>query len=215
MVFCLVVCLASPSYPLDPYKTNPGGFGPRVAGARLGMKMSLREIVRWRANLRGVPFTLEINSGGIPGRKPSESGSISVRITGNDREIRGYEIVSAGGRLYRLRNERIKLPDLLAEIEKAGVETVALRGANGRIKEDCISFTEYLRVASLRIRRDDFGAGKMQHEDFVREFTGAYHLPEMRRRGSTWDYRNDFEGWQITYYGIGGGIFELSPVITE
>ena len=215
MVFCFIVCLASPSYPFDPYKTNIGGFGPRIAGARLGVKMSLRDIVRWRANLRGLPFMLEVNSENISGRKPSDIGSISILMKGNDRNITGFEVVSATRKLYPLRNERMKLPDLLAEIEKAGVETVTLRGSNRRVREDCIAFTEDLRVASVRIRRSDFGAGNMDHEAFVREFAKDYSLPEMRRRGITWGYRNEREGWLVMYHGFGDGIFELAPIITD
>ncbi|MBQ2616123.1 MAG: hypothetical protein IJF90_04640, partial [Synergistaceae bacterium] len=90
MVFCLVVCLATPSFSLDPYKANTGGFGPRIAGTRLGNKMSLRDIVRWRVNLRGLPFTLEINSERIPGRKPSEVGSISILMSGKDKDFTGF-----------------------------------------------------------------------------------------------------------------------------
>ena len=206
MVFCLVVSLASPSFSLDPYKTNNGGFGPRVAGTRLGVKMSLRDIVRWRVNLRGLPFTLEVNSERMPGRKPSETGSISIP---------GFEVTKATRKLYPLKNERMKLLDLLAEVEKAGVETVTLRGSNRRVREDCIAFTEDLRVASVRIRRSDFGAGDVGHEEFVRKLTEAYSLPEMKRRGSTWGFRNEREGWRITYHGFGDGIFELMPIITE
>ena len=215
MVFCLVISLASPSFSLDPYKTNNGGFGPRVAGTRLGVKMSLRDIVRWRVNLRGLPFTLEVNSERMPGRKPSETGSISILMKGNDRDFSGFEIVSATRKLYPLRNERMKLPDLLAEIEKAGVETVTLRGSNRRVREDCIAFTEDLRVASVRIRRSDFGAGDVGHEEFVRKLTEAYSLPEMKRRGSSWGFRNEREGWRITYHGFGDGIFEIAPIITD
>ena len=213
MVFCLVLCLATPSFSLDPYKDNTGGFGPRVAGTRLGNKMSLRDIVRWRVNLRGLPFTLEINSERIPGRKPSEVGNISILLNGRDKDFTGFRITNAGKDFYRLRNESMKLPDLLAEIEKIGVETITLRAANGRVKEDCISFTEDLRVSAVRVRRSDLGAGQMPHEDFVREFTKTYGLPEMRRRGNTWSFRNSSEGWQITYYGLGDGIFELLPLI--
>ena len=215
MVFCLVVSLASPSFSLDPYKTNNGGFGPRVAGTRLGVKMSLRDIVRWRANLRGLPFTLEVNSERIPGRKPSDTGSISILMKGNDNKLTGFEVTKATRKLYPLKNERMKLLDLLAEVEKAGVETVTITGSNRRIKEDCISFTENLRVASVRIRRSDFRAENMEHEAFVRELTKTYGLPEMRRRGNTWNYRNDREGWQITYHGFGDGIFEIAPIITD
>ena len=213
MVFCLVVCLATPSFSLDPYKDNTGGFGPRVAGTRLGNKMSLRDIVKWRVNLRGLPFILEINSERIPGRKPSEVGNISILLNGKDKDFTGFRITNAGKDFYRLRNESMKLPDLLAEIEKIGVETITLRAANGRVKEDCISFTEDLRVSAVRIRRSDLGAGKMPHEDFVRELTKNYSLPEMRRRGNTWNFRNAPEGWQITYYALGDGIFELLPLI--
>ena len=213
MVFCLVVCIATPSFSLDPYKDNTGGFGPRVAGTRLGNKMSLRDIVRWRVNLRGLPFTLEINSERIPGRKPSEVGSISILMSGKDKDFTGFRITSAVKEFYRLRNESMKLPDLLAEIEKIGVETITLRAANGRVKEDCISFTEDLRVSAIRVRRSDLGAGKMPHEDFVREFTRINSLPEMRRRGTTWNFRNDSDGWQITYYALGDGIFELLPLV--
>ena len=213
MVFCLVVCLATPSFSLDPYKDNTGGFGPRVAGTRLGNKMSLRDIVKWRVNLRGLPFILEINSERIPGRKPSEVGNISILLNGKDKDFTGFRITNAGKDFYRLRNESMKLPDLLAEIEKIGVETITLRAANGRVKEDCISFTEDLRVSAVRIRRSDLGAGKMPHEDFVRELTKNYSLPEMRRRGNTWNFRNDHEGWQITYYALGDGIFELLTLI--
>ena len=213
MVFCLVLCLATPSFSLDPYKDNTGGFGPRIAGTRLGSKMSLRDIVKWRVNLRGLPFTLEINSERIPGRKPSEVGNISILLNGRDKDFTGFRITNAGKDFYRLRNESMKLPDLLAEIEKIGVETITLRAANGRVKEDCISFTEDLRVSAVRVRRSDLGAGQMPHEDFVREFTKTYGLPEMRRRGNAWSFRNSSEGWQITYYGLGDGIFELLPLI--
>ena len=213
MVFCLVICLASPSYSLDPYKTHRGGFGPRVAGAQLGVKMSLRDVIRWRANLRGVPFTIEINSEKIPGKKPSEAGSISILFTGKGKELTGYKITDASRGFYRLRNENMKLLDLIAEIEKARVEIITLRGTNTRVKEDCISFTNDFRVASVRIRRSDFEAENIPHESFVRELTENYDLPEMRRRGNTWSFRDDSNGWQITYHGLGDGIFEITPVI--
>lgn len=215
MVFCLIVCLASPSFPLDPYKTNVGGFGPRVAGTKLGMKMSLRDIVRWRANLRGVPFILDINSDRAVERKPSETGSISLLFTGKDKEITGFRIVSAGKKFSPLRSSNMKLPDLLAEIENIGVDTVTLWEANKRVRDNCISFTDDRRVASVRVRKSDYGAGNMSHESFVREFTRDYSLPEMRRRGNVWDYRNVREGWRITYHALGDGIFVLEPVITE
>ena len=177
--------------------------------------MSLRDIVRWRANLRGVPFTLDINSERIPGKKPSETGSMSILFTGKDKEITEFRIVSAARGFYRLKNENMKLLDLLAEIEKAGVETVNFRGTNTRITEDCISFTDDMRVASIRIRQSDLDAKNMTHENFVNMITEMYSLPEMRRRGNFWNYTNDSEGWQITYQGLGDGILELSPEITE
>ncbi len=215
LLFFLSVFPARPSYSIDPFRENTSGFGPRVAGTRLGMKMSLRDIVRWRANLRGVPFTLEINSERIPGKKPSETGSMSILFTGKDKEITEFRIVSAARGFYRLKNENMKLLDLLAEIEKAGVETVNFRGTNTRITEDCISFTDDMRVASIRIRQSDLDAKNMTHENFVNMITEMYSLPEMRRRGNFWNYTNDSEGWQITYQGLGDGILELSPEITE
>ena len=212
-VFCLVIFLSTPSFPLDPYKDNTGGFGPRIAGTRLGNKMSLRDIVKWRVDLRGLPFTLEINSERIPGRKPSEVGNISILLNGKDKDFTGFRITNAGKDFYRLKNENMKLPDLLAEIEKIGVETITLRASNGRVKEDCISFTEDLRVSAIRVRKSDLGASNMTHEDFVREFTRTNNLPEMKRRGNTLSFRNDSEGWQITYYALGDGIFELRSLI--
>ena len=215
MSLCLAVCIVAPSSADDPYKTNPAGFGPRIAGARLGVRMTLQELVKWRASLRGLPFIMEINSAKIPGRQASENGSISLEFTGKNREVSGFRIVSASRSFYRFRQETMRLQSLLAEIDNAGVETVTFRGANGRIKEDCISFTDDMRVASVRIRKSDMGAGNMTHEGFVREMTKSYSLPEMRRRGSVWDYRNEREGWQITYHALGEGIFMLEAVITD
>ena len=83
------------------------------------------------------------------------------------------------------------------------------------MREDCISFTDDFRVASLRIRKSDLGTGNMTHEGFVREMANIYGLPEMKRRGRTWGFSNEREGWRITYHGFGDGIFELTPIITD
>ncbi|MBR1658495.1 MAG: hypothetical protein IJ697_08530 [Synergistaceae bacterium] len=156
-VIILIILLSSPSSAIDPFAANEGGFGPKIAGTQLGMKMTLMDIIRWRMNLRGLPFTLEINSERIPGRTPSGAGSISILFKGKGKELSDFEVSSASREFYRYRQEKMRLQDLIGELENAYIETITLRGKNTRVRENCITFTEDMRVASIKIRRNDWG----------------------------------------------------------
>lgn len=190
----------------DRHEDNKDGFGPKVAGVQLGMKMTLRDIISWRAGLRGFPFTLEVNSK-VKGKKLPATGSISILFTGNDEY--SFEVTNATKGFYRFKNEKMRLSDLLAEIERAGIATITLRGENVRVKENCVLFDDRQRISSIHLRKSDFGWGSMTHERFVELLTKTYNLPKMRRRGSTWRYSNDAEGWQISYHTFGEGILEI------
>lgn len=209
LFFCVL------SFAIDPYEINMGGFGLRVAGAQLGMKMSIADIARWRANLWGLPFTLEINSDNIPGRTPSDVGSISILFKGKGNKISEFEVTRATRNFYRYRQESLKFSDLADAINKAGIESVRIRGKDSRSRENCISFTDDMRVKSIILYKSDLSASEMSHEDFVQKLTKVYRLAEMNRRGGTWNYRNEREGWQMTYQSVGDGIFSIQPIITD
>ncbi|MBQ7193428.1 MAG: hypothetical protein IJR98_03550 [Synergistaceae bacterium] len=187
---------------------NKGGFGPVVAGVQIGMKMALSDIIKWRAGLRGFPFTLELNTGRSGETEPAITGSIAIRFSGSDGILTDFDVTKASGGLYRLKNENLELPDLLAEIEKSEVVTVTLRGAND-LKENCLLFDNELRISSIYLRKSDFDSASMSQERFVEFLTETYNLPRMRRRGDLWQFINETEGWRINYYTLSGGIFEV------
>lgn len=183
---------------------NNGGFGPKIAGVQLGMRMTLSDIIKWRAGLLGFPFTVEVND------RSTSAGSISIRFTGNDGLLTGFEITKATRELYRLKNERPELSELLDEIEKTGIETVTLRGANDIARDNSLVFDDELRISSIHLRKNELGGASMSHERFVEFLTETYKLPRMTRGGESWRYVNETDGWQLKYHTFGGGLLELS-----
>ncbi len=170
------------------------------------MKMTLSDIINWRAGLRGFPFTLEVN-GKVNGKELPATGSISILFTGNDED--GFKVTNATKGFYRFKNKKMRLSDLLAGIERVEVTTITLRGKNVLVKENCVLFDDKQRISSIHLRKSDFGWGPMSHERFVELLTRTYNLPKMKKLGNTWQYSNEEEGWQISYHTLGGGILEI------
>ena len=236
VALCIVLCMASSAFCIDPFKVNQGGFGPKIKGLQLGQKMSLLDIVVWRMNFKGLPFTLTLK--GLKG--VNESSYISVKFEGEGVELKNFEITKAGGVFKDFQNQTWKLGDLLSKIEESGSFTVDTLNQD-LYGEGLIGYyfpSAHLRIVfdehdkDRRIRRlqffvSDFGADSLTDEEFIQMFVNAYaDVPSMSTERkwnngrSKWvtsgKYRNPSKGWQVIYDGFSvDRSVVVEPIITQ
>ncbi len=97
---CLVLCVASVGWCIDPFKANKGGFGPKIKGIQLGMKMSLADLLSYRVLQERWPISLYVHSvsdvhPGLDER--SEKGEFFIEFTGKGSELKRFEVEKATG----------------------------------------------------------------------------------------------------------------------
>lgn len=215
--------MASSAFCIDPFKVNQGGFGPKIKGLQLGQKMSLWDIVVWRANFKGLPFILELKA---------DPSVIDIKISD-----KGYEITNATEKFSEFQTQSLSLGDLLSKLEETG--DLQVYTGNEGINDNLISYHSYndgrmlfdKNDKSRRIRRlaftvRDFGAGSLTDEEFLQMFINAYpDIPSMSVKrdiegNTSAEYRNLSKGWQVSYnIGQYGGWREnaivVEPIIAQ
>ena len=169
VALCLVLCLASAAFCIDPYKANKDGFGPKIKGLQLGHKMSLMEVVQWGINQGELPFDLEIND------EDYFHHSITIRFDGQGKDLKSFKVI-AGGRYAEVKKFSGKLKDLLSEIEKLGFKTAWLSEIQrSRSSITPIYLNGDMRISKMTFRKTDFGTG-MTDKEFIQNFGDAYHI---------------------------------------
>ena len=221
VALCIVLCMASSAFCIDPFKVNEGGFGPKIKGLQLGQKMSLWDIVAWRANFKGLPFILELKSENDP-------SVIDIKISD-----KGYEITNATEKFSEFQTQSLSLGDLLSKLEETGdlkVNTLVEIKAGREESEGLISYSNYSRgrmffdehdkdrrIVQLLFFVSDFGASSLTDEEFLQMFINAYpDIPSMSvkrdREGRTSaEYRNPSKGWLVSY----SDFVVVKPIITQ
>ena len=196
VALCIVLCMASSAFCIDPFKVNQGGFGPKIKGLQLGQKMSLLEIVSWGVTQGKLPFTLSFNE--------NENNEVAIKFEGQGSDFKSFSLEKAEGRYAKLKNFSGTLGDLLAEIEKIGF---------GKRKFFRITLNDDMRIRELLFAQSDFGAEQMTIQEFAQAFMNAYAIPRLDAVGSNeWRYRNLSQGWQVS---INGSLVEVEPIITQ
>ena len=207
---CLLLLIVSAAF-----SSKEIGFGPRIKGAQLGVKMSLNELVTFLIDLERLPFTLDINDSKQikANNRPSKLNSISIAINGTGKEFKDFRVISATNDFAIYRKMKLTLEELLNEIENAGVISSNVFTGSGYVKryaDDTLTFDEDRRINSIRFYKKDFGATAIDGDIFLSEFTKIYNIPYRGIIGRTWHYKNEAEGWQINYYDtISEGIIKL------
>lgn len=190
------------------------GVGPKIKGVQLGMRVSVSFLAEWLINLERLPFALSINSNVL------STGSITINFNGRGKELQGFKITEAHKAFSGFEKMEWKLDDLLHAIDKEGVQDaiVFLGRYTEYIKKpsDIITFTRGMRINSFRLYKKDFGAEYMSNAEFVHNIIESYHIPSSGEiKFGKWNYKNTSEGWQLTYYALGGGILEAELLTTR
>ena len=119
IAFCLLLCLTSEAFCIDPFKVNDGGFGPKIKGLQLGQKMSLMDLIAWRIQFKGFPFVLLIRT--PYGINEVKENYIFIEFMGNGINLESFEIKKATGDFYNFQEREWELGDLLSALEKTGL----------------------------------------------------------------------------------------------
>ena len=197
VALCIVLCMASSAFCIDPFKVNQGGFGPKIKGLQLGQKMSLLEIVSWGVTQGKLPFTMTLSEG---------EDDVSIWFEGQGSDFKSFALKEANGRYAKLNNFPGTLGDLLAEIEKIGFKS-------REFFNFVIILNDDMRIKRLLFSAEDFGAEQMTPQEFAQAFINAYGIPSLNGIGQNyWQYRNLSQGWKVD---IGGRQVKVEPIITQ
>ena len=196
VALCIVLCMASSAFCIDPFKVNQGGFGPKIKGLQLGQKMSLLEIVSWGVTQGYLPFTLSFSE--------ESHNEVAIKFEGQGSDFKSFSLEKAEGRYAKLKNFSGTLGDLLAEIEKIGFD---------KREFFRISLNDDMRIRRFTFYPSNFGAEQMTIQEFAQAFMNAYAIPRLDAIGrNSWQYRDLSQGWQVS---IEPGYITVAPIITR
>ena len=198
IALCIVLCMVSSAFCIDPFKVNQGGFGPKIKGLQLGQKMSLLEIVSWGVTQGVLPFTLRFDK------------EVAIKFEGQGSDFKSFSIEKAEGRYAKLKNFSGTLWGICAEIEKIGFDE--------REFFRRITLNDDMRIIRLSFIRSDFGAQQMTSQEFAQAFMNAYAIPRLDAiEKNIWQYRDLSQGWQVYVGGAGYSIYSVvvEPIITR
>ncbi|MCR4817870.1 MAG: hypothetical protein K5841_02800 [Fretibacterium sp.] len=207
LAFCVVLCVASAGWCIDPFKANKDGFGPKIKGVQLGMKMTLLDMVVWGASLENWPLYLKVFEDGNKSR-------CFINFTGEGHELKGFEVTEVEGKYAPIKNKQGKLGDILAEIEKLGPEAAAMALKLDFNNINNIILNKDMRVRWMHFTQSDFGAEQMTPKEFALAIMDAYHIPGMDGERDGWRHRNLSDGWEIFCNKYDGSI-SVSPIVTQ
>ena len=133
----LVLCFAGVCFAIDPFEVNEGGFGPKIKGLQLGMKIpgsSLEDFIVWEVKREGFPVRFElhgnefehiiISDGKIENSKVK---NITELIVGNSKRAKNQHLMPRCGVMSYEYNdygansveESVKAPDESAFLKKS------------------------------------------------------------------------------------------------
>ena len=207
---CLVFCLTSAAFCIDPYAVYKDGFGPKIKGLQLGMKKSLQDYVSWGINNKGLPFYLEITG---------SNGYALIYFTGEVTAQRlknfSFKVPKITGLYSELKNQSLALEDFLNSLEKISpIEKLAYKLSERQEKFPTeLSFNENGRINAICLNKSIFGADSLTVSKFVEAIVTAYNIPSINNINRVlWWYKEPSEGWEIT---IDRYELNLKPIINH
>lgn len=206
---CLVLCLASAGWCIDPFKVNPGGFGPKIKGIQLGTKLPLLELVAWGV-AQGRNMELYIMTGSMGNR---------IDFTVEGQQLKDFEVFRRYNQPFVPYDKLTgKLGDILATLESAIAKnpekfSVRLYGWDKVDYYEIYLNASNMRISDLKFWQRFFGAEQMTTREFLQEFINAYHIPSMDGERGGWRHRNLSEGWELICSEA--GTIKVTPIVTQ
>ena len=238
LAFCFVLMFSSSAWCINPFQVNPDGFGPKIKGLQLGMRLntpSLAHLVDFalKTDFIRVPFVLYINvnnEGTIVNPLPdADFCGIKISLT-NDKRL-AFEVIFAKGAWktwLQSKGTKKELLGLLSAIEKRGFIDASIGHGN---RMSLAPFSNFIidwgskRITRFAFEKRDFQANALTDREFLQAFINAYHIPEMNPEqgyGSSviWRYRNPSQGWEVKCDPEDNILFQteavvVSPIITQ
>lgn len=208
LVLCLLLCFATAGFAVDPFKTNEGGFGPKIKGFQLGAKPpALKDLFTLLAgDVLENSFTLVVAN--------RENGRMRIEFSLEGGKLKTWEITEAEGTFLQYKDKKLKLGEFLDEIQKG------LAGASfSSNRRSIISFSVNNddRINSFEMDQLVFKPGNLSNQEFLQAFINAYGIPKLTpssQSSKNLEYRNLSEGWELFVYTLWYNI-SVSPIVSE